>query len=428
MPVQKKIIEQLEQKFKENNLEIAVDTINDERQISIKNSNKKMLIDKIRKRITNKCAHNHRLYGKNSCIKSNMTEVEKMNKKNLYNKSFNNIHEITFKSSSSDRLDRKIMLKPYYYNSDFDSISKQFIEQKGAFGDFSSIYLKYYNTTESKLKTNIIFKLTTPNNNELFGLYFNFLIYKFYFYNQLDYPNSLKYLCKLYEFGEVHINKNELKYYAYMDNCGLHLSELSKKITNLSMLLIKELLLQTLESLKLIHDFNYLHLDINNDNFLFTLLSNELQIKIIDFGFTKKINFQTNNIFGKSIYLSNDWLKNESNKENTILEYHHDFFSLGIVILNILKLYGLFESSVQMFCPMGGTMHITVDRINYNLEQHNNDMDIIKELLLSKFGIDQTNNINIIVDKLLFRMIHPIPEQRINDINELLEIVDRIKV
>ena len=177
-------------------------------------------------------------------------------------------------------------LYPYYYSTDFDSRSKKFIEdRRGPSGAFSSVYLKYYNTKNRNEKENVIFKLTDWDEDELFGLYFNFLIYKFYIYNQSLYPNSLRYLCKLHEFGEVQINNEGKKYYAYMDGCGKPLNEICKIIISLSIKLIKDILLQTLESLKLIHDLDYLHLDIKDPNFLFVSPSHhELYIKIIDFG------------------------------------------------------------------------------------------------------------------------------------------------
>ena len=439
MPVKKNIIENLKNKFKNkfknNKLAKAVELIIQERQKNIAN--------KIINSINEECTNKNENSGRAACIISKKLESknEKINlsKENksieeLYNNSFNNKHEITFMSGMN------MILYPYYYSTDFDSRSKKFIKGiSGPRGSFSSIYLKYYNTKNKIIKSNVIFKLTDWLNNELFGLYFNFLIYKYY---ESKYPDKLKYLCKLNEFGEVQINNTEKKYYAYMDSCGLTLDKLKTDEHNLSMMLIKELLLQTLESLKLIHDLNYLHLDIKYENYLFTMnKNNELQIKIIDFGYTTKINSEVDDIFGTSTCFPNDWLKNSmavndsgiSSPKITTLQPHHDFFELGITILEILSLYNIFDPMNNMFCPIS-YYNVEADifpkRMNYNLVQHKNDMGTIKEGLSDRLGKGpgKTDNIKIIVDELLFRMVHPEPSERINSVDELLAIVNRIQI
>ena len=209
MPVQKNIINKLETNFKNNTLAPAVDLIIQERQNAISSSAKNILMKKINNKINKnlnnainkECTEKHPTIGKSACIqykkfsekpgkkKSTMNLYQNKLTEELYNKSLNNKHEITFRSG------KKMTLYPYYYSTDFDSRSKQFIETKyGPKGASSFIYLQYYNTKNKTIKSNVIFKLTDWLNNELFGLYFNFLIYKYY---ESKHPDKLKYLCKL---------------------------------------------------------------------------------------------------------------------------------------------------------------------------------------------------------------------------------------
>ena len=68
---------------------------------------------------------------------------------------------------------------------------------------------------------------------------------------------------------------------------------------------------------------------------------------------------------------------------------------------------------------------IVEKRKNFDLAQLNRDISII-EKILNSFNINKTN-INIIVNDLLFIMVHPNPEKRINSVDILLDIVNRIQ-
>lgn len=203
---------------------------------------------------------------------------------NMFYSLFNK-KKITFSNGTS------FEVIPYYYEVDFNSKKKIFIlSNKNGHGTFSSIYLTYYDKNNNKKtkKTDIIFKKTDyliqgidKKQEELFGLYFNYFLYKYY---ESNHPDSLKYLCKLNEFGEI---KGQKSFYAYMNNCGKELKEISKSNIKQDELnkFIKILFTQCLESIKLLHDLDYLHLDIKDPNFLFVSPSHhELYIKIIDFG------------------------------------------------------------------------------------------------------------------------------------------------
>jgi serine/threonine protein kinase len=157
---------------------------------------------------------------------------------------------------------------------------------------------------------------------------------------------------------------------------------------------------------------------------------NSLQIKIIDFGMVEKINFPTKYIFGTKFCYPNDWLLNSTTSKETILQPHHDFFELGITILEILHNFKLFKRDINMFCPINSDEQILVMlRTQYNLDQHKEDMKTIKDALLERLETEQEQsaNIDIIVDELLFKMVHPNPEKRINSVNDLLAIVNTIE-
>lgn len=364
----------------------------------------------------------------------NFSKLVKKIYKNLQNteKEYN----IEFSNKST------ISVIPYYYSNNFNAKNKVIIKEVGNSGAASSIYFKYYNknNTTKTIKMDIIFKLTNYFNldskkstiikkNELTGLYFNLLLCEYYKANN---PENLRYFCKLKEFGEV---KDKKEFYAFMDNCGMPLNMLSNRNIESSSYtnLIKTLLLQTVSAIKLIHNVGYLHLDIKDINFLFTMNENNintLKIKIIDFGMVAKNNTETNTIFGSPNYISNDWLINYQNGRKTLLKPYHDFFSLGCTILSVLL--DIFESNIILLCPIKTnndyfkSEDIMKFRRDYNERTHNDNMGQIKKKL-KKNNITDANNI-IIIDNIISKMVHPNIKSRFTSADEIIAEINKIRV
>ena len=278
----------------------------------------------------------------------------------------------------------KFELQPYLSNniSGYKEIQIDMDGRKSC-GGLGCAYLNI-KSKNGNLINSIIFKIITDDEEEFKSLIFHYLIYKYYENNNID---NLKYLCKLYEFGELNnliINKKKIKYYAIMENCGVNLLKYFERIIKRNeKISVKDRLKNLLtifkeccKAVKIIHDLGYLHLDIKPENFL---ISNEGQIKIIDFGFIKKNGYKTNGSFGTGMYMPNDWVKNYFSGKETTLEYHHDIFSLGCMFIYLLYNY-VFQEYIVMACPIRSQIskgdNIDDIRKNYN---SNNQNILIKE-------------------------------------------------
>ena len=276
----------------------------------------------------------------------------------------------------------------------------------------------------------IIFKTITDKKEEFKSLIFHYLIYKYYENNNID---NLKYLCELYEFGELNnliiINKKKIKYYAIMKNCGMNLSEYFKIIIERNKtILVKDRLKKLItifkeccNAVKIMHDLGYLHLDIKPKNFL---INDKNQIKIIDFGFIKKNGYITDDLFGTGEYIANDWLINLSLKKKTTLEYHHDIFSLGCMFIELLYGY-VFGEKIEMACPIKSQIskynNIYAIRIKYH--SFKQDSEIQRKLKNELQDSDLENNI---LD-LIINMVNSHPFLRYQNINKVIAQINFIE-
>lgn len=170
----------------------------------------------------------------------------------------------------------EIKLIPYINsNINTNKISISYSIGSGGYG-------KVYKTSNDTILLKIITqdKSTDEDNKdrEFKSLIFHYLLYKYY-----EKTENIKYLCKLYEFGVIEKNK----WYAFMENCGLDLlDKFNKNKNNPDFDKLLKIFYECCKALKIIHDLEYLHLDIKPENFLMK----DDQIKIIDFGMVKKIN------------------------------------------------------------------------------------------------------------------------------------------
>ena len=280
-----------------------------------------------------------------------MLNTNKINKiSNLYSRTnyYKNIFNIKNKEriisfgkeGNKDSDYKKLTLIPDYLDNSVDFSNKIFNINHESKGSYATVLLGYFDKKNGlKKKTNIVFKKINDlyNGNEYKALIFNYLLY---FYYEINDPDKLKYLCKILEIGKI---KKTNKIYAIMENCGENLYNAIEEIITYSgydysqgINFIFFIFKECLSSLKLIHDRNYLHLDIKPENYLINVVNNEINIKIIDYGFVKKRNTAVFGYFGTGPYIPNDWIYNYENSKNTTLDFHHDFFSLGCMFVEIL--------------------------------------------------------------------------------------------
>lgn len=362
-------------------------------------------------------------YKKNELLNNIIIKIfPDIKEKSFFSKLFNSI-----KRRSNKTLEKKIKtiilnykeikLIPYINSNINKNISIYNSIGSGGFGTI-------YTTSNEKILLKIIIE-DGDKDREFKSLIFHYLLYKYYEKNE-----NIKYLCKLYEFGVIQKNK----WYAFMENCGLDLiNKFNNDRPNFDTLL--KIFYECCKALKIIHDLEYLHLDIKLENFLIK----DNQIKIIDFGMVKKYKFITEYWFGTIDYISNDWLKNNYENKNTTLEYHHDIFSLGCMFILLLYSF-IIKKEILMVCPLvkptygipnvNESMIFTL-RKNYNEGDFIYLCDTIKKDL--NRGINNKNNEekirkinNIFSLNLIKMMVHPNPKKRCNNINKIIEYLDFI--
>lgn len=290
----------------------------------------------------------------------------------------------------------------------------------------------------NKVLNNIIYKEIRDTDKEektqFKGLIFHYLLQKYYTINK---KYELKYLCKLYEFGNI--ENYESFFYAIMENCGKDLLNYFEDIIQSNNnLLVKEKLIQLLilfseccKAVKIIHDLGYLHLDIKPENFLIK----DRQIKIIDFDCVKKNGYKTKKPFGTMNYISNYRLINAYSKppKETTLTYYHDIFSLGCMFIYLLYIY-VFNLDIDIACPIVKSINIKSNfdtavinqRINYSNESFKNMITYINDNF-NDLKDKQINDdlINIIID-LIRKMVNPDVEKRYDNIDYVIEHIDSI--
>ena len=317
----------------------------------------------------------------------------------------------------------ELILKPYI-NSNINT-NKILIHNSIGSGGFGNVY----KTSNSKILLKIIKQGNSKDKDnkdrEFKSLIFHYLLYKYYEKNE-----NIKYLCKLHEFGIIEKNK----WYAFMENCGLDLIHKLNNI-NIDFDTLLKIFYECCKALKIIHDLEYLHLDIKPENFLMK----DDQIKIIDFGMVKKNKFITKYSFGTMNYIPNDWLKNSEENKNTTLEYHHDIFSLGCMFIILLYTF-IIKKSILMVCPLVipikdipkiDESQIYKYRKEYDINQFNSMCNTIKKKLNKDIN-RKTNKgkirkiTNIFLLNLIKMMVHPNPEERCNNVNKIIEYLDFI--
>ena len=382
-------------------------------------------------------------------------------KKNIRNKSLNKnskTRQVSLYHSTSTTLNNPLTLIPDYYDPSFDLSDKTFNLNTTAHGSFATVYLKYYNFKNKKVKSNIVLKeIYDPEGVEYQASIFHYLLY---FYYQINAPEQLQYLCNLYEIGSI---SGTNLIYGIMEHCGDELMKIDdylnspKNPTRLSkLLLITTIFDKCLLSLKLIHDIGYSHRDIKPENFLIKFIGNEIQVKIIDFGFVIKSGSKITDLKGTGMYFPNDYLINCFNRESTIFEKHHDIFSLGCVFIELLfSLFNLYNPKIPKLyiaCPITysnpdanykkgaksknprysiypSLENTFIARENYNLETHLQNLSYISYLMDTIFrDIENIKIISKLIYNMLYGMVNPNPLLRYKSIDEILPYIKSLYI
>lgn len=168
-----------------------------------------------------------------------------------------------------------------------------------------------------------------------------------------------------------------------------------------------------------LHQSNYIYYDLKAENILVAEINNKPVVKLIDLGFTQKVNKgSVDSIIGTPFYLAPELLKNESH------DHRVDFYSLGILLYRIVygkfpfsseKEIDVYKAHIEEEFEFGQTGHSPnlikvivkllkknpVDRYKNALEivsdlQMQIDLDLAKNFLPAKIFSDRKDALNII--------------------------------
>jgi len=273
---------------------------------------------------------------------------------------------------ASDELREKIECVPLLniLSVTKDELSESLKKIMSENGKYNFINQGTFNTTfKLNIKSKIFALRLTRNmkcpdnrmniNNELNGLYYQTKFSKPKHRNGIGCKN----ICEVYDFGKYKIlNENYLPtvpaekkkfrstegIYAFLEY--LPGGELFDKIIkerwhslNLPTKIkrTKKIICQLLEGLKCIHEGGYVHLDLKLENIL--CVSKDFEddsVKLIDFGFMKKIGEPKRGIFGSPNYIPRDFY------DYSVKEYSEkfDIWSIGIIFFTCI--FGFYPTGI----------------------------------------------------------------------------------
>lgn len=200
----------------------------------------------------------------------------------------------------------------------------------------------------------------------------------------VDHPNVIK----IVNHGEFKSN-NQSYIYIIMEYLeGVDLKDKVDK-ENLELNEIIQIFVQILDGLDAIHQSNIIHRDIKPHNIYVT---NEGQVKILDFGLSKLIDFtsitSTGAEIGSPLYMSPEQIKDIKS-----IDYRSDYYALGIILFEMISKthpYGNIQSKEQLYYKI---INEQPRSILHYLSSIPNKVDNLIEKLLSKLNYQRPNNI-----------------------------------
>lgn len=158
---------------------------------------------------------------------------------------------------------------------------------------------------------------------------------------RIDHPNVIKYI----ESGEL-IENSQIYIYVVME--FLEGSDIRDIIRNNRQINEKDIFFQILEGLNAIHSKGIIHRDLKPENIY---LTNAGEIKLLDFGLSKLIDYSsltsTGSQIGSPLYMSPEQINDSKN-----IDYRSDYYSLGVLYFEILTKvspYGRATSLPELF-------------------------------------------------------------------------------
>jgi len=230
---------------------------------------------------------------------------------------------------------------------------------------------------------------------------------------KIEHPNIIKMNDSFYYDGILYIvfdkYKNDLEFELNNNKSII----ISNKVNWINQLLLGIIYL---------HSNNIIHRDLKAQNIL---LTDDLNVKIADFGFAKYINIKEHNlvedmVYGSPLYMSPELFNEQIN------DYKSDYWSLGIIFYSII-VGNMPYNARNIMDLIYKIKNITDIKIPLNIKQYyNNDLIKIIELMLiisPKYRINYDKLIELNYIKLLYSKSNHILDN-IDSFNDLFLLVN----
>jgi serine/threonine protein kinase len=244
------------------------------------------------------------------------------------------------------------------------------------------------------------------------------------------YGDNNEHILKIYEFG---ILSPEKRIYSILERCDGDLFNYIDSMNKLNQVnSFTNIIYKMTKSISYLHDNELVHLDIKLENFLYKNNNGRVEVKITDFGTTEFEGTVLDKIRGTETTIAPEFLDSFKNSGKYIVNKKADIFSLGVCFLyffiwifkNIfLDFYApLYSGNLNKSTFLNYRQNYYRKSSNKNSLYENDMISIVK--ILEKLNID--NELKEGIYNILRKSLAPV-EQRYNNINELLEDIDRLK-
>lgn len=220
-------------------------------------------------------------------------------------------------------------------------------------------------------------------------LYNRFSAEEMYHITQIEHPN----LAQVLDFGHVgdHI------YYISEYFEGALLSNFKFKKNKLD--LLYDIIVHIAYAIDSLHVQNIIHKDLKPENVLYRIIDNKVDVKVIDYGFSKiDLNKDQQNVTGSLPYISPEAYLNRS------VSPANDFYALGVILYKLTT----------------GSFPFSIDQINSLIagSQH---------YFIPKFPSELNKDVPHNFEKLILKLLEKNPEVRINSSIDLIKYINRIQ-
>jgi len=250
-------------------------------------------------------------------------------------------------------------------------------------GAWSNVY-KVNDKRTGKLFTLKLFQYLSSSD-----LYSKFSAEDMHHITQIEHPN----LAHVVDFG--HVGDHIYSLTEYYEGSSLKNFRFRKSQIEF----FYDIIVQIAYALDALHEQDILHKDLKPENVLYKIEGNKVEVKVIDYGFSKiDTNKDQQNITGSLPYLAPEAFVNQN------ATFASDYYSLGVMLYKI-----------------------TTKNFPFSIEQINALITGSQHYFIPKFPSELNEDIPQALEKFILRLLEKNPENRFQTAEEIINYINRIQ-